>query len=49
MMERHLKKCSTFLAIREMRIKTTLRFHHISIRMAKSVTQVTAHADEDVD
>jgi hypothetical protein len=36
MAEKHLKKCLTSLVIREVKIKMTLKFHLIPIRMAKS-------------
>jgi hypothetical protein len=35
MMEKHLKKCLICLVIKEMQIKTTLKFHLTPIRMAK--------------
>jgi hypothetical protein len=34
MVKKHMKKCSAFLAIKEMQIKTTLRFHSTTVGIA---------------
>jgi hypothetical protein len=36
MAEKHLKKCSKSLVVREMQIKSTSRFHFMPMRMAKT-------------
>ena len=37
MAERHLRECSRILAIREIQIKTSLKFHLTPVRMVKII------------
>jgi hypothetical protein len=47
MVNKYMKKCSTSLVIKEMQIKTTLRFHGTRVRMAIFKGNNKTNAGED--
>ena len=46
--QRHMKRCSASLAIREMQIKTTVRYHFTPVRVA-NINKSTTNVREDAE
>ena len=46
---KHMKRCSTSLIIREMKIRTTMRYHFMPVRMAVIQSLQATNAGEGVE
>ena len=49
MANKHMKRCSTSLIIREMQIKSTMRYHFMPVRMTAIQTLQAINAGEGVE
>ena len=49
MANKHMKRCSTALIIREMHIKTTMRYHYTPVRMIAVQKSTAINAGEGVE
>ena len=47
--QRHTKRCSTLLIIKEMQIKTTMKYHFTLIRMESSKCPQIINVSKDVE